>query len=63
TMVVREKQATFSGRPATLYLRPETRTALPNLALAGDWTATGLPGTIEGAVRSGVAAAELLSSR
>jgi squalene-associated FAD-dependent desaturase len=57
TMVLRERQATFSGRPEVLALRPGPRTAVPNLALAGDWTATGLPGTIEGAVRSGLAAA------
>ncbi len=60
TMVVREKQATFSGRPGVLHLRPGPATAIPNLALSGDWTATGLPGTIEGAVRSGVAAASVL---
>ncbi len=58
SMVVREKQATFSGRPEVLALRPPARTAIPNLALAGDWTDTGLPGTIEGAVRSGYAAAK-----
>lgn len=63
TMVVRERQATFSGRPEVLALRPKAETALPNLALAGDWTDTGLPGTIEGAVRSGIAAAEWLASR
>jgi squalene-associated FAD-dependent desaturase len=62
TMVVREKQATFSGRPDLLWLRPGSATALPNLALAGDWTDTGLPGTIEGAVRSGVAAAGVITA-
>ncbi len=60
SMVVREKQATFSGRPEALHLRPGPGTAIPNLTLAGDWTATGLPGTIEGAVRSGVAAVNSL---
>jgi squalene-associated FAD-dependent desaturase len=60
TLVVREKQATFSGRPEILYLRPSARTAIPNLALAGDWTDTGLPGTIEGAVKSGVEAARTI---
>ncbi|WP_199445694.1 FAD-dependent oxidoreductase, partial [Acidisphaera rubrifaciens] len=40
--------------------RPGPRTALVNLALAGDWTDTGLPATIEGAIRSGRAAASLL---
>ena len=54
--VVREKQATFSlapGQPA----RPGPRTAVNNLILAGDWTDTGLPATIEGAVVSGHRAA------
>jgi squalene-associated FAD-dependent desaturase len=60
SMVVREKQATFSGRPEVLSLRPPARTAIPNFALAGDWTDTGLPGTIEGAVRSGITAAGLI---
>ncbi len=60
SMVVREKMATFSGRPEVLTLRPRARTAVANLALAGDWTDTGLPGTIEGAVRSGFAAARVL---
>jgi uncharacterized protein with NAD-binding domain and iron-sulfur cluster len=41
-------------------LRPGARTDLANLVLAGDWTATGLPGTIEGAIRSGRKAAEVL---
>lgn len=58
--VVREKQATFAVPPGAPP-RPDTRTPLPRLLLAGDWLATGLPGTIEGAVRSGHRAAyELL---
>ena len=55
--VVREPRATFSiapGQPA----RPQARTALPGFLLAGDWTDTGLPATIESAVRSGHRAAE-----
>jgi zeta-carotene desaturase len=60
SMVVREKMATFSGRPEVLTLRPRARTAVANFALAGDWTDTGLPGTIEGAVRSGFAAARII---
>jgi squalene-associated FAD-dependent desaturase len=55
--VVRERQATFSlapGQPA----RPGTRTEVRNLYLAGDWIETGLPATIEGAVRSGRRAAD-----
>ena len=46
--------------PTESEKRPEARTALKNLLLAGDWTATGLPATIEGAIRSGNKAADLL---
>ena len=55
--IVKEKRATFAQVPASLPLRPPARTRLGNLFLAGDWTATGLPATIEGAIRSGVTAA------
>jgi squalene-associated FAD-dependent desaturase len=55
--VVREKRATFAATPAQLAKRPGTRTANPLVMLAGDWTDTGLPATIEGAIRSGNAAA------
>lgn len=55
--IVKEKRATFAQVPAALPLRPPAETRLGNLFLAGDWTATGLPATIEGAVRSGVTAA------
>ena len=55
--IVKEKRATFAQVPASLPLRPRARTRLDNLFLAGDWTATGLPATIEGAIRSGVTAA------
>ena len=58
--VVKEKRATFAATPGQEAKRPATRTALPNLVLAGDWTATGLPATIEGAIRSGRAAAMTL---
>jgi squalene-associated FAD-dependent desaturase len=58
--LVREKRATFAATPAMEKLRPGAATHLANLALAGDWTATGLPATIEGAIRSGNAAADLL---
>jgi zeta-carotene desaturase len=54
--VVREKQATFSLAPGQPD-RPGVRTAIGNLFLAGDWTDTGLPATIEGAVVSGHRAA------
>jgi len=55
--VVKEKRATFAQTPAQDRRRPGAGTAYANLFLAGDWTATGLPATIEGAVRSGVTAA------
>ena len=58
--VVKEKRATFAATAAQDRRRPGPRTALENLVLAGDWTATGLPATIEGAIRSGDRAASLL---
>jgi squalene-associated FAD-dependent desaturase len=60
--IVKEKRATFAQVPAEVARRPGTRTAWHNLFLAGDWTGTGLPATIEGAVRSGHAAAAVLST-
>lgn len=56
--VIKEKRATFSQTPESLALRPPTRTKWDNIHLAGDWTDTGLPATIEGAIRSGQWAAE-----
>ena len=61
--VVWEKRATFLSTPAQLARRPQTRTQNPNLVLAGDWTDTGLPATIEGAIRSGNTAAMALASQ
>jgi hydroxysqualene dehydroxylase len=58
--VVKEKRATIAATPAQLRLRPEARTRWGNLILAGDWTATGMPSTIEGAIRSGHTAARLV---
>ena len=58
--VIKEKRATFAATPAQDARRPGPRTSRPNVVLAGDWTATGLPATIEGAIRSGRAAAALL---
>jgi hypothetical protein len=58
--IVRERRATFAATPAENAKRPPARTAWSNLALAGDWTATGLPATIESAIRSGERAADLL---
>ncbi len=55
--IVKEKRATFAATPAEAARRPSASTAYDNLALAGDWTATGLPSTIEGAIRSGTNAA------
>lgn len=55
--IVKEKRATFAATPAENARRPRAATAFANLALAGDWTQTGLPATIEGAIRSGNAAA------
>jgi squalene-associated FAD-dependent desaturase len=55
--VTREPRATFAGVPGTQRLRPGPRTSLPGLYLAGAWTDTGWPATMEGAVRSGRAAA------
>jgi len=56
--VVKEQRATFSAAPDTEALRPGPKTSIPNLFLAGDWTRTGWPATMEGAVRSGYRAAE-----
>lgn len=56
--VVKEARATFSVTPGLEALRPQAATALPNLFLAGDWTDSGWPATMEGAVRSGYRAAE-----
>ncbi len=58
--VTREHSATFRAAPGVAALRPPARTSLPGLALAGAYTATGWPATMEGAVRSGHAAAELV---
>jgi hydroxysqualene dehydroxylase len=58
--IVRERRATFAATPAQDQKRPGVLTAWRNLFLAGDWTNTGLPATIEGAIRSGNRAAELL---
>jgi hydroxysqualene dehydroxylase len=55
--IVKERRATFAQTPAAAASRPGTETPWSNLHLAGDWTATGLPATIEGAVRSGQKAA------
>jgi zeta-carotene desaturase len=56
--VVKEVNATFRARPGLAPLRPDPPTRYPNLFLAGDWTNSGWPSTMEGAVRSGYRAAE-----
>ena len=61
--IVRERRATFEATPEQNALRPGPVTACKNLFLAGDWTATGLPATIEGSVRSGDRAADLVLGR
>jgi squalene-associated FAD-dependent desaturase len=58
--IVRERRATFEATPEQNALRPGPSTGWKNLFLAGDWTDTGLPATIEGSVRSGNRAADLV---
>jgi squalene-associated FAD-dependent desaturase len=58
--IVRERRATFAATPEENARRPGTKTAFSNLYLAGDWTDTGLPATIEGAIRSGNRAADFV---
>jgi hypothetical protein len=60
--IVRERRATFAASPSQNARRPGATTAWRNLVLAGDWTATRLPATIEGAIRSGNRAAELVEA-
>jgi squalene-associated FAD-dependent desaturase len=60
--VVKEMSATFSPAPGSDQWRPAQKSPLKNLFLAGDWTATGWPSTMEGAVRSGYLAAEAILS-
>ncbi len=59
--VIKEVNATYSPRPGIDAHRPSAVTAWPRVFLAGDWTATGWPATMEGAVRSGYLAAEAIS--
>lgn len=61
--IIKEKRATIAQTPAQEALRPPTGTRWENLFLAGDWTATGLPATIEGAVLSGNKAADAVLQR
>jgi squalene-associated FAD-dependent desaturase len=59
--VIKEVHATYSPRPGIDAFRPQQTTAWPRVFLAGDWTKTGWPATMEGAVRSGYLAAEALT--
>jgi squalene-associated FAD-dependent desaturase len=61
--IVKERRATFLASPEQLRRRPGTATQWQNLLLAGDYVDTGLPSTIEGAIRSGFAAAQLALDR
>lgn len=61
--IVRERRATFAATPEQNARRPSAETSWDNLFLAGDWTQTGLPATIESAVRSGYRAADLVKHR
>ncbi|MCW9045536.1 MAG: FAD-dependent oxidoreductase, partial [Alphaproteobacteria bacterium] len=58
--IIKEKRATFAQTPGQIALRPGTQTSYDNLYLAGDWTDTGLPATIEGAILSGFKAIKLM---
>lgn len=58
--IIKERFATFSPQPGVQRYRPSQKTEVKNLFLAGDWTDTGLPATIEGAVLSGYRCAEMI---
>ena len=60
SLIIKERFATFSPRSGTEALRPPATAPVRGFYLAGDWTATGLPATIEGAVKSGYTAAEVI---
>ena len=63
SLIIKQPNATFRSAPGVSARRPPQATPIPNLFLAGDWTDTGWPSTMEGAVRSGVYAARALSER
>ena len=60
--VIKEVNATFSPTPGIDHYRPTSQSPWPRIFLAGDWTATGWPSTMEGAVRSGYLAAEQITN-
>ncbi len=59
--IIKERRATFAQTPQALMRRAPARTAWSNTVLAGDWTDTGYPATIESAVRSGHTAARIVT--
>ena len=59
--IIKERRATFAQTPEAVRRRPSARTAWGNVVLAGDWTDTGYPATIESAVRSGQTAAAIVT--
>src|SRR4029077_19812290 len=61
SVIVKEREATLSHSVESDSSRPGPRTSIPNLILAGDWTDTGLPATIESAVMSGDVAARSIA--
>lgn len=61
--VIKERRATFDQSPRGVAMRPSADTKFHNLILAGDWTDTGLPATIEGAIRSGNMASQRVLAR
>lgn len=61
--IIKERRATFVQTPEQVKLRPAARTNYTNMALAGDWTDTKLPATIEGSIRSGEIAARVFAGR
>jgi hypothetical protein len=61
-IVIKERRATIAQTPASMARRPKAVTRFKNLALAGDWTATGLPATLESAVISAIKAVEIIGS-
>jgi zeta-carotene desaturase len=60
--VVKELHATYSALPGSDAYRPSARSPWPRVLLAGDWTASGWPATMEGAIRSGYGAAQLINN-
>ena len=62
-LIVKQEHATFRSIPGSARCRPPAETPLENLFLAGEWTDTGWPATMEGAVRSGLRAAEAAMGR